>query len=41
MRRLHRLVRFVPKAEALDWTIYFRLASWAVFTVRNGLDHPI
>jgi hypothetical protein len=21
--------------------LYFRLASWAVFTVRNGLDHPI
>jgi hypothetical protein len=20
---------------------YLRLASWAVFTVRNGLDHPI
>jgi hypothetical protein len=36
-----RLVRFVPKAEALDGQLYFRLASWAVFTVRNGLDHPI
>ena len=21
--------------------LYLRLASWAVFTVRNGLDHPI
>jgi hypothetical protein len=21
--------------------LYFRLAGWAVFTVRNGLDHPI
>jgi hypothetical protein len=32
-----------PSQKRKHWIgqLYFRLASWAVFTVRNGLDHPI
>jgi hypothetical protein len=33
--------REVPKRKHWIGKLYFRLAGWAVFTVRNGLDHPI
>jgi hypothetical protein len=30
-----------PLCKVESTGVDFRSASWAVFTVRNGLDHPI